>query len=786
MPSNSCPGLDGLPKEFYIAFFSDISDMLIDSYNYAFATGLMSQSQRTGVITLIPKKDKDPLLIKNYRPISLLSVDYKIIAKVFALRLKSILTEIIHIDQSGFLKGRNIAHNIRLIIDLIDYTNTHDIPGALLLLDIEKAFDSVEHEYLYKVLERFNIGNNFITWIKSFYNTRNTYITNNGHLSPVINMKRGIFQGCPISPYLFLLAIEILGISIRNNKLIKGIQIGNQEFKMSMYADDTTCFLNGDSESITNLFNTLDSFSKFSGCKVNILKSEGIWLGSLKGSQEKPYAQKGLVWKQSTFSCLGIQFSLDLNRLFDLNFNGRLCKIEQLLNCWRSRWLSLIGKVTVIKTLVVPQLLFLFMTLCINIPEKFYKKLETLFFKFIWSGGNDRVKRNLLCNDYEHCGLKMIDVRSFARAQKLAWSRYLLNDDFDSPWKKLELIRLSEFHSDPEILFRACAPVSILKGLNLQLSETIRVWYTFKSRLLADSNMVEMHRLDSLWFNQNICLKTKKWFYYPTWYEKGIKTVQDLIYNGMRFKEFFELILEFDIPIGDKRKYFFITKAIPMYRLWSNDNRDPYEFLKEKLLVTKNLSKFSYSIFKEFALPQKKFGKWNEIFNVEKDSAEWSLIHKVNFKCTIETQLRSFYFKSFHRAIATNDFLYKIKRSDSELCSMCNQTPDSIEHFLIQCKAVKPLWSDLENYLSLKLSKEVLLSDFQRMFGCSKDCQSSTCINFFLLCTRFYIHRCKFKKEKPSFQALISFIKIKCKSEYVIAAKHDKLRCHFQKFTFVL
>ena len=233
---------------------------------------------------------------------------------------------------------------------------------------------------------------------------------------------------------------------------------------------------------------------------------------------------------------------------------------------------------------------------------------------------------------------------------------WTLNDDFESPWKKLELIRLSEFHSDPEILFRACAPESILKGLNLQLSETIRVWYTFKSRLLADSNMVEMHRLDSLWFNQNICLKTKKWFYYPTWYEKGIKTVQDLIYNGTRFKEFFELILEFDIPIGDKRKYFFITKAIPMYRLWSNDNRDPYEFLKEKLLVTKNLSKFSYSIFKDFAMPQKKFGKWNENFNVEKDSAEWSLIHKANFKCTIETQLQSFYFKSFHRAIATNDF----------------------------------------------------------------------------------------------------------------------------------
>ena len=277
-------------------------------------------------------------------------------------------------------------------------------------------------------------------------------------------------------------------------------------------------------------------------------------------------------------------------------------------------------------------------------------------------------------------------------------------------------------------------------------------------------------------------------FYYPTWYERGIKTIQDLIYDGTRFKEFFELVLEFDIPIGDKRKYLSITKAIPIYtcRLWSKDNRDPFEFLKEKLLVTKHFSKFSYSIFKESVFPQKRSDKWNDIFNIEKDNEDWSLVHKVNFKCTIETQLRSFYFKSFHGAIATNDFLYKIKRSDTELCNLCERLPDSIEHILIYCEVVRPLWTALENYLSLKLKKEVIFSDFERMFGCPKDYQNSICINFFLLCTRFYIHCCKFKKEKPNFHGLISLIKIKSKSEYVIAAKYGKLSLHFKKFIFEL
>ena len=141
-----------------------------------------------------------------------------------ANRLKSALQQIIHIDQTGFMKGRNIGCNIRTIIDLIDYCDANDIPGSIILLDIEKAFDSVEHDYLFEVLKAFNLGSNFIQWIKSFYCERKSYICNNGFLSKGICMERGIFQGCPISPLLFLCAIEVLAICIRNNENICGIK----------------------------------------------------------------------------------------------------------------------------------------------------------------------------------------------------------------------------------------------------------------------------------------------------------------------------------------------------------------------------------------------------------------------------------------------------------------------------------------------------------------------------------------------------------------------------------
>ena len=139
MNLNKSPGFDGLPIEFYIVFWNVIYDILLNSYNYSFENGLLSLSQRNGVITLLPKKDKDLLDIKNYRPISLLTVDYKIIAKTLANRLKNCIDSVIHPDQSGFLKGRNIGNNVRLLLDVIEYTDFNKLPAAVLLLDIKKV-----------------------------------------------------------------------------------------------------------------------------------------------------------------------------------------------------------------------------------------------------------------------------------------------------------------------------------------------------------------------------------------------------------------------------------------------------------------------------------------------------------------------------------------------------------------------------------------------------------------------------------------------------------------------
>ena len=178
MKKNKSPGNDGFSIEFYFLFWSLIGDMVVGSLNEAFEYGELSSSQKQAVIILIKKEGKDPLLIKNYRPISLLNVDYKILTKVLSTRIKKVLHEIINVDQVGYLKGRNIGEAIRLIDDMIFHTTQNSIPGYILTIEFEKAFDSVSHLFLQKVLLSFGFGPSFCKWVKTLCNNTKSCVFN--------------------------------------------------------------------------------------------------------------------------------------------------------------------------------------------------------------------------------------------------------------------------------------------------------------------------------------------------------------------------------------------------------------------------------------------------------------------------------------------------------------------------------------------------------------------------------------------------------------------------------
>ena len=142
------PGTDGLQAEFYKYFWKELHADMIRSFNFAFNNGSLSISQRRGIITLIPKPNKDTTLLDNFRPISLLNTDYKILTKVLTKRLEKVLPKVINADQTGYIKNRYIGENIRLISDIMTYTAEKDIPGIALFLDFKKAFDTIEWDFI--------------------------------------------------------------------------------------------------------------------------------------------------------------------------------------------------------------------------------------------------------------------------------------------------------------------------------------------------------------------------------------------------------------------------------------------------------------------------------------------------------------------------------------------------------------------------------------------------------------------------------------------------------------
>ena len=278
------PGNDGLPVEFYKHFWNDVGPLLIECINTAFDQGSFSISQKQAVIILIEKPDKDRTLIKNWRPISLLNVDYKIATKALGRRLEKVLPSI-HENQCGYVKGRFIGEAVRTISDILAYTNDNNRPGILLSIDFEKAFDSVSWNYINRSLKLYNFVTSFQTWIKTIYaNDISSCVINNGHSSGYFNVSKGVRQGDPISALLFVLGVEILASAIRADSNIKGIKVNEKDIKLVQYADDTTLFLK-DIKSVKNCIQLMNKFENISGLHLNIDKTKAKWLGCMKNSK---------------------------------------------------------------------------------------------------------------------------------------------------------------------------------------------------------------------------------------------------------------------------------------------------------------------------------------------------------------------------------------------------------------------------------------------------------------------------------------------------------------------
>ena len=181
MKNSKSPGNDGHTKEFYMCFCNEICNQLIASLNESFTVSQLSTSQRQATITFIEKEAKDKRFIKNWRPILLINVDAKLASKVLASWMKNILSSIVKCDQTAYVKGRYIGESIRLISDILEYTEGNGISGILFSADFEKAFDSIGHTFKFAVLKSFGFDPQFIQCVRTFLSNAKSCVVNNSH-----------------------------------------------------------------------------------------------------------------------------------------------------------------------------------------------------------------------------------------------------------------------------------------------------------------------------------------------------------------------------------------------------------------------------------------------------------------------------------------------------------------------------------------------------------------------------------------------------------------------------
>ena len=692
MKSGKAPGPDGFPIEFYKKFAPKLTPVLLKLFEEILANEALPPTMTQASISLLLKKNKDPLLCESYRPVSLLCCDYKILTKVLAGRLEKIMPKLIHSDQTGFIVGRQLSSNLRRVFNIIYQSNDVE-PEILISMDAHKAFDRIEYNYLFATLGKFGFGPTFCSWIKILYASPQASVRTNKTMSKYFPLFRGTRQGCPLSPQLFDLAIEPLAVMLRNREDLVGIRKGGHMNKVSLYADDLVLFLTNPVATVPIALDLISNFGQVSGYKLNLNKS--VLFPINDKARQLSFRNFPFSVSTDSFTLLGVCVTQKYGHLFDKNFKTTLSKAKQDMERWSSLPLSLAGRINSVKMTIMPRFLFLFQAVPIFIPKAFFRELNKYTSKFIWNGKVPRIRREFLERRKEEGGLALPNYLYYYWAANIHMLMFWVSDvpENDSPaWLDIE-----QHTSSPVSLGSLiCAQLPLSKRQrtnNPVIQGSLRIWSQFRTHFKLKNAFVTSPIRANCNFAPSLTDPS-----FQQWHRKGLKSVKDLFKDG-HFLSFEQMRRDFDIPQSDFFKYLQVRSFV---RKYFSLTTPPSTWVDECLgwdPVGRGMISRLYDIIQCVASPSldRVKGTWEEELGMDLSDITWQAAVALVHSSSVCIRHGLLQFKVLHRLHFSPGRLARIYPDSDQACARCGQESALLSHMLWSCPRLASFWKEIFN-----------------------------------------------------------------------------------------